>query len=151
MDEFLALEKILNPFYATLQKCSHFTPDKNIQAKIIRSVYSKYFKYKIAYKISVNSFCAYKIIAWYGFSLAEFYKYKGDINKIEPIVKSTCATLLYYLKNDVDANFDNDFVKKIKNMVIAELNGNAGLGLGANGLYMTFRALSYHKNGNNLV
>ncbi|EPP8195768.1 hypothetical protein KJQ75_05905 [Campylobacter lari] len=128
---------------------------KEFEEKIINEILEQYINYAIAYELVVEDVCPYKILAWYGYLLADaLYIEQKELAILSISTSIVCMLKLLEIEN---VKLEDTFHKKALQMVLSELKGShmkseesnkkqhTKIGLGMNGLYMMFRTASICK------
>ncbi|TKX29342.1 hypothetical protein CQA38_04465 [Campylobacter sp. MIT 12-5580] len=129
---------------------------KEFEDRVIQKVLDQYIDYAIAYELIVEDVCPYKILAWYGYIIADELYPENKQFAIEAIATSIeCMLRLLEIEG---INIEQPFHRKALKMVLSELRGihfkpmaetnskqYTKIGLGMNGLYMMFRTASVCK------
>lgn len=136
------LMNMLNDSYKRYYKLE--MPD-DMQDLILRKVIAQYYDHITEYKVVVGGTCPYKILSWSGYILCqELWR----VNKRDEAIKILSASILtmdiLLKKQSVEINQEIQ-IKAIK-MVRSELENKPNVGIGMNGFYMIFRALSCYRN-----
>ncbi len=131
---------------------------KEFEEKIINEILEQYIDYAIAYELVVEDVCPYKILAWYGYLLADaLYIEQKELAILSISTSIICMLKLLEIES---VKLEDVFHKKALQMVVSELKGNhmkseesnkkqhTKIGLGMNGLYMMFRTASICKKIN---
>ncbi|ARE81461.1 hypothetical protein [Campylobacter helveticus] len=128
---------------------------KEFEEKIINDILEQYIDYAIAYELVVEDVCPYKILAWYGYLLADALYIEQK--ELAILAISTSIVCMLRLLRVEQIELEESFHKKALQMVLSELRGNhmkseetnkkqhTKIGLGMNGLYMMFRTASICK------
>ncbi|AJC90814.1 hypothetical protein [Campylobacter subantarcticus] len=127
---------------------------EEFEEKIVNDILEHYIDYAIAYELVVEDVCPYKILAWYGYLLADALYI--DQKELAILAISTSIICMLKLLEKENTNMEAPFHKKALQMVVSELRGNhmkteedkkqhTKIGLGMNGLYMMFRTASLCK------
>lgn len=128
-------------------RCYKLEIPNDIQDLILRKVIAQYHDHITEYGVVVSGVCPYKILSWSGFILCqELWR----VNKRDEAIKILSASILtmdILLKKQLVEINQEIQIKAVK-MVISELEGKANVGIGMNGFYMIFRALSSYRNLN---
>ncbi|EOH9591152.1 TPA: hypothetical protein ACHDSV_001556 [Campylobacter jejuni] len=122
---------------------------------IINNVLDQYIDYAIAHELVVEDVCPYKILAWYGYFLANaLYLEQKELSILSISTSIICMLRLLEVEN---IKLEEAFHKKALKMILFELKGShmkseecnrkeyTKIGLGMNGLYMMFRTASICK------
>ncbi|TKX32439.1 hypothetical protein [Campylobacter aviculae] len=118
-------------------------PDK-AQEFILESVISQYYDHVIEHGVSVKGVCPYKILSWSGYILCENL-WKTNKDYAIKILSASILAMDFLLEKEYMKTHKEIQIKVI-NMVRSELEGKTNVGLGMNGFYMVFRAISYQNS-----
>jgi hypothetical protein len=115
---------------------------KEARLDIVENVLSHYHDHIMAYDISVTGSDPYKFLAWAGVYIYETL-YKSDREFAIKFLSASIAALHRMLIETGKSSLPEWFLRKSLLMVISEYNSKPHLGLGRNGLYMTFKAAAF--------
>ncbi|MBX7491263.1 hypothetical protein [Helicobacter turcicus] len=135
-DEMSDLINILNDFLSLYELEMGEVAEEFVLEKVI----SQYYDHTMEYGVLVSGVCPYKILAWSGYILCQKLWENNKDYAVKILSASILAMEFFLEKEGVKVNQEIQ-IKTIK-MIKSELNGKAQLGIGMNGFYMIFRALS---------
>jgi hypothetical protein len=112
---------------------------KEIRGDVVDKVLAHYKLHIDTYNVPVNGIDPYKFLSWSGLYLYELTMHNEELSDL--ILKSTIIIMNRTLVEE-GRILPKLFLQKIFNMVKSEYRGKDSLGLGKNGLYLTFRSAS---------
>ena len=113
---------------------------KEAKKSIVKDVLSHYYDHVMAYDVSVTGSDPFKFLSWAGINIYTNL-YKSDREVAIKFLSSAIAALNRSLVL-TGKEFPDWYLKKIIKMVINEFDKDEELGLGKNGLYLTFKGAS---------
>ena len=138
---FSAMASIINFLFDCSKQYYGIWVDNEAEGRLLEEIIVQYYDHVSAYGVSVNGVCPYKMLAWGGYILCRDFWQKGKRDAaIKFLVSAILAADIFLSKEGVGLHKEI-LLKSIK-MVISELDGKTHIGLGMNGLYMIFRAIS---------
>lgn len=133
------LINVLNEFLGHYQ----LEISEKAQEFILSEVVSQYYDHTTEYGVRVSGVCPYKILAWSGYILCKNLWNHNKDHAIKILSASILAMDFFLQKESIQVNQEIQ-IKTIR-MIQSELKGKTQLGIGMNGFYMIFRALSLSK------
>lgn len=133
---------VLNAFNRFLKEHHNIIISKKEAKDLLLSTWEQYKKHIEKHEIHVNAACPYKMLSWVCFSLAQTYK--NDENTAKACLYAGVKMMRELLK-ERGIIIDNDVIIKLISMCLAEIKGGkegSQVGVGKNGLYMSFKVLS---------
>lgn len=109
---------------------------------IVENVLSHYHDHIMAYNVSVTGSDPYKFLAWAGVYIYEAL-YRSDKEAAVKFLSASIVALNRMIIQTGKSPLPEWFLRKALFMVISEYNSKPHLGLGRNGLYMTFKAAAF--------
>lgn len=108
----------------------------------VENVLAHYHDHIMAYDISVTGSDPYKFLAWAGVYIYEAL-HESDREVAIKFLSASIAALNRMVVQTGKNSLPEWFLRKALFMVISEYNSRPHLGLGRNGLYMTFKAAAF--------
>lgn len=146
------VKNILDNFY---HDCQSYKKEKGVDLckyvnadlleKAFDDALKNYRKYSDKFGITIKSECAFKILSWTAYFLAEeLIKQQLFYEAID--ILSVAANRMKIILEQDNKDINISSIKKTIKMVFCELTGKPEIGLGRNGFYMVFRTIAYNKN-----
>lgn len=137
---FTEVANIINFFCDCSEMFYHIRIDEKKEEYLLEKVMEQYYDHVTAYGVSVKGVCPYKMLTWSGYILCQdFWNTNQDV-AIKFLVSSIVAANLLLKEEGIE--LCQEILLKATKMVKSELEGKTRIGLGMNGLYMIFRAIS---------
>ncbi|MBD5164588.1 hypothetical protein [Helicobacter sp.] len=139
--DFSDMANVINLFFDCSEQYYEIRVDDETEKRLLEKVVSQYYDHVTAYGVSVNGVCPYKMLAWSGYILCRDFWEKGKQDfAVKFLVSAIVAADMLLKKEEVELH--QEILLKAVKMVKSELEGKTHIGLGMNGLYMIFRAIS---------
>ncbi|EAI6721317.1 hypothetical protein F8998_06355 [Campylobacter coli] len=151
----LFFEETFSSSYAKQYIDMQISLKNEFKEKVINEIVEQYINYAITYNLVVEDVCPYKILAWYGYLIADALYIENK--ELAILTVSTSIVCMLRLLKVENIELEETFHKKALQMVLSELKGShmkseeynkkqhTKIGLGMNGLYMMFRTASICK------
>lgn len=126
-----------------LDLCRHINAE--LLEKAFDDAFENYRQYSDKFGISIKSECAFKILSWTAYFLAdEFIERKMPVEA--GAILTVASNRMKILLKQENKDINKSSIEKTIKMVFCELINKPEIGLGRNGFYIVFRTIAYNNN-----